>query len=204
MAFAKQTKWKKKQTSSHPRHMTGAENLEALARADWDAAMKVVFHEAVEAFKERRMKIDNHYKALTREDQLQQKRDKAAERLRNRMEKLSAAEAEKEAKRQEKLKQRALKAAEMLQRKQKKSMAAQACKSKAPARGPTTTCRPHPPPTPDSSSESEGLYTEEGEEEIAETSSEGSESAEAMVELSAESHPPLEGVRRSSRLAKAL
>ena len=102
IAFAKQTKQrKKKQTSSHPRHMTGEENLEVLARADWNMAMKSVFQEATETFKACRKMNDNHYKALAHENKLQQQCDKAAGRLKNRQEKAAAAEAEKEAKCQE-------------------------------------------------------------------------------------------------------
>jgi hypothetical protein len=70
LAFTKQKKYKKTQTTSHPQHMTGAEDLEVLAQADWDAAMKGVFQEAVNVFKGRCKKIDNHYKALVREDKL--------------------------------------------------------------------------------------------------------------------------------------
>ena len=205
IAFTKQTKRKKKQTSSHPRHMTGAENLEALAQADWDAAMKSVFAEALETFKQRRAKIDSHYRALAREDKAQQKRNKAADRLQVRAEKAAAVEAEKEAKRQEKAHQRALKAAEVLARKQQKSMAAQARKGKARATGPTR--RPRSPPPPNSSSESEGDWMEgeeeeeEEDEEIAESSDSGESSADEPV--AGPSQPPPD-VRRSSRLAKAL
>ena len=207
IAFAKQTKRKKKQTSAHPRHMTGAENLEALAQADWNVAMKKVFQEAVETFKERRAKIDRHYKALAQEDKLQQKRDKAANRLRNQTEKSAAAEAAKEAKRQEKARQRALKAAEVLEQKQKKSMAAQARKGKAAAKGPTTTRRRRPP-MPVESSESEDSFTEEEEEEemeeIVETSSDSAGSTSRDEAIAGPSRLPPEGVRRSSRLARVM
>ena len=95
--------------------MTGAENLEELARADWDAAMKHVYQEAVNVFKAQRKKIDDHYKALTRQDKLRQQWEKAAEKLRLQMVKLAAMEAEKAAKHNERLHQRALKTAGALQ-----------------------------------------------------------------------------------------
>jgi uncharacterized protein (UPF0371 family) len=136
LAFGKQKKRKKQQTSSHPRHMTGAENLEALARADWNAAMKAVFQEAVIAFKAQQKEIDDHYKDLACQYKLEQQHQKAAERLRVQMEKLAATEAEKTAKREERATIRAQKTAEALQRKMTKSMTAQARKGKAPARGP--------------------------------------------------------------------
>jgi hypothetical protein len=166
--------------------------------------MKSVFQEAVETFKERRAIIDNHYKALAHEDKLQQKRDKAADQLRIRMEKLAAAEAEKEVKRQEKAHQRALKAAEVLAQKQQKSMATLARKSKACATGPTTTCHPRLPPLPISSSESEGVWAEEEKEKTVEMSSNSARSTSTDEVVAGPSQPTLEGVRRSSRLARAM
>jgi hypothetical protein len=206
LAFAKQKKRKKTQTTSHPRHMTGAENLEELAWADWDAAMKGVFQEAINVFKAQRKKIDDHYKALAREDKLRQQREKAAEKLRLRMVKLAASEAEKAAKREERLRQRALKTAGALQRKQTKSMAAQARKGKAPARGPTTR-HPRPPPFPVASSDSEDaalMEENEEEEEVTQTEIESGAELSADEAVAGPSQVPAEGVRRSSRLAKLL
>ena len=85
LAFGKQKKRKKQQTSSHPRHMTGDENLEVLARADWETGMKAVFQEAAVAFKAQRKEINNHYKALAHQDKLAQQHQKAAERSRVQM-----------------------------------------------------------------------------------------------------------------------
>ena len=208
LAFAKQKKKKKTQTTSHPRHMTGAENLEELARADWNAAIKGVFQEAANVFKAQRKKINDHYKALAQEDKLQQQREKAAERLRLRMEKQAASKAEKAAKRKERTRQQALKKAGALQQKQTKSMAAQAHKGKAPVRGPTGRRRPCPPPFHAMSSDSEdGALTEEEEEEeddITQTSTESSEEMSAGEAVAGPSRLPTEGVRRSSRLAKLL
>jgi hypothetical protein len=210
LVFAKQKKRKKTQTSSHPRHMTGAENLEELARADWDSAMKGVYQEAVNVFKAQRKKIDNHYRTLAWADKLRQQRERAAEKLRVRMVKLAASEAEKAAKREERIRQRALKTAEVLQRKQAKSMTAQARKGKAPARGPTAR-GPLPAPFPVISSDSEDAATteeeeeeEEEDEEVMQTGPESSaESSEDEV-VAGPSQIPAAGVRRSSRLARLM
>ena len=169
--------------------------------------MKGVFQEAVNVFKAQRKKINNHCKALTQEDKLQQQREKAAERLRLQMEKQAASEAEKAAKRKERTHQQALKKAGALQRKQTKSMAAQARKGKAPARGPTVRHRPRPPPFHAMSSDSEdAALTEEDEEEedVTQTSTESSVEMSAGEAVAGPSRLPTEGVRRSSRLAKLL
>ena len=209
LAFRKQKKRKKQQTSSHPRHMTGDENLEALARADWETGMKAVFQEAAVVFKAQRKEINNHYKALAHQDKLAQQRQKAAERSRVQTEKLAAVEAMKTAKRQERAAIQAQKAAEALQWKVKKSIAAQACKGKARARGPAL-CRHQQ----SLSSKSDGAieaFLEQVNEEDAETSSgsepKGTEHANTLSsdEEVVESHQaPPEGVRRSSRLARVL
>ena len=145
--------------------------------------MKGVFQEAVNVFKAQRKKINNHYKALTQEDKLQQQCEKAVE--------LPASSQE----------------AGALQWKQTKSMAAQVCKSKAPAPSPTVRHHPRPPPFHAMSSDSEdAALTEEDEEEedVTQMSTESSVEMSAGEAVAGPSWLPTEGVRRSSRLAKLL
>ena len=62
-ALGKEKKQRKKQTTSHPRHLTATEALDALARADFEQKMKNLFKEAVGVFRDCRKKINAHAKA---------------------------------------------------------------------------------------------------------------------------------------------
>ena len=78
-AFEK--KGQKKQnmpTSGRARHMTAAENLDWLARHDWESLMKDVFKEAALRFKVLKKNITDYQKALEKEKKAAEREAKAA------------------------------------------------------------------------------------------------------------------------------
>ena len=79
-ALGKEKKQQKKQTTSHPRHLTATEALDALARADFEQKMKNLFKEAVGVFRDRRNKINAHAKTVIAAAKAQEREQKAAER----------------------------------------------------------------------------------------------------------------------------
>ena len=95
--YNRQNKPKKKQATGFARHMTSEENLVALAREEWQAAMKEVFKNPV--FKERREKYDRYCKEIAAKEKEREREEaramREAARLQVRMEKSLAQEARK-------------------------------------------------------------------------------------------------------------
>ena len=121
-AFAKQKKTKRTQTTTHPRHMTSNDVLDALALTDWRAAMKEVHKQAAPTFAARRKLIDNDIKQAQAAEKAQKKSQKEKERI----ERQDAIAAAKLANRQEKGRLREKKKAETL----RKAAARKAAKGK--------------------------------------------------------------------------
>ncbi|PSR73939.1 hypothetical protein PHLCEN_2v10246 [Hermanssonia centrifuga] len=78
-AFAKEKKRQARFNTTHARHLTAEENIDALARAEWEGRMQVLFREEKETF-------DARCKALLRLDVLEKLRRK--EELRRLQEKV--------------------------------------------------------------------------------------------------------------------
>ena len=111
-AFAKQKKTKRTQTTTHPRHMTSDDVLNALALTDWRAAMKEVHKQAAPAFAAQRKLIDNDIKQAQAAKKAQKKSQKEKERI----ERQDAVAAAKRANHQEKERLREKKKAETLRK----------------------------------------------------------------------------------------
>jgi hypothetical protein len=69
-----------KQTSGQARHMTAAENLDLLARQDWESRMKDVFKEAAPRFKILKKNILDYYKDIEKAKKVADREAKKAER----------------------------------------------------------------------------------------------------------------------------
>jgi hypothetical protein len=121
-AFAKSTKGKKKLTSSHPCHMTAAESLDELAKADFKSKLKELFKEAAPRLKEARKAIDEYYKELEQKEKEQERERVRLEKELEWADKRAAEEAEKEWRHNERVQVREEKAAE-------KAAEAAACKA---------------------------------------------------------------------------
>ena len=67
-----------KQSSGRARHMTAAENLDLLARQDWESRMKDVFKEASPRFKVLKKNILDHQKAIEKAKTLAEREAKKA------------------------------------------------------------------------------------------------------------------------------
>jgi hypothetical protein len=71
---------KNKQSSGQARHMTAAENLDLLARQDWESRMKDVFKEAAPQFKVLKKSILDYHKQIEKAKQVAERTAKKAER----------------------------------------------------------------------------------------------------------------------------
>ncbi|KAF9001335.1 hypothetical protein BDQ17DRAFT_1358661, partial [Cyathus striatus] len=116
------TKGTKKKSSTHPRHMTADECLDALARCEWEMAMKNALKELALQLKPQRKQIDDHYKRLASEAQQEVRNQKEQERL----DKQQQAAAEKQRKLEERKAKRKERELELeLEKEQKKREAAE-------------------------------------------------------------------------------
>jgi hypothetical protein len=80
-AFGKEKrKAKNAQSSGQARHMTAAENLDLLARQDWESRMKDVFKEAAPRFKVLKKGILDYYKEIEKAKKVAEREAKKAQR----------------------------------------------------------------------------------------------------------------------------
>lgn len=95
-----------KKLSSHSRHLTAEENLDLLARAQWEQSMKAVLKEAMPILQTCKQKIQNHADAAKRSQAQLAAQEKAQEKAQERARKKAEQMAEQAEKAEERLRKR--------------------------------------------------------------------------------------------------